>query len=123
MYGSDAPALRKLMREEPALAAALHPALPYTGAEIVWAARFEMARTLEDVLSRRTRALLLNARAAVEMSGRAAALLAQELGRDDEWTSRQVRCFRQIAANYLPGGLPGGLAAEPAEGERGHSRD
>jgi glycerol-3-phosphate dehydrogenase len=107
VYGSDAPAVRELMRAEPGLAAALHPELPYTGAEIVWGARSEMACTLEDVLSRRTRALLLNARAAAEMAGRAAALLARELGRDDEWADGQVRCFRQIAANYLPGGSQG----------------
>ena len=65
MYGADAPAIQELMRADPALAAPLHPALPYTGAEVVWAARVEMARTVEDVLARRCRALMLNARAAV----------------------------------------------------------
>ena len=50
------------------LAAQLHPALPYIAAEVVWAARDEMARTVEDVLARRTRALFLNARAAMAMA-------------------------------------------------------
>lgn len=51
---------------------------------LVWAARHEMARTLEDVLARRTRALFLNARAAIEMAARAADLLARELQRGVE---------------------------------------
>ena len=67
VYGSDAPAIQELMRADPALAAPLHPALPYTGAEVVWAVREEMARTIEDVLARRCRALFLNAGAAVQM--------------------------------------------------------
>ena len=68
VYGSDALYLKKLMRAAPDLARPLHPALPYTGAEVVWAVREEMARTVEDVLARRTRALLLDARASVEMA-------------------------------------------------------
>ena len=54
-------AIQDLVRAEPALGEPLHPALPYCGAEVVWAARDEMARTVEDVLARRTRALFLNA--------------------------------------------------------------
>ncbi len=57
VYGSDAPAIEAIQRDDPSLAAPLHPALPYTGAEVVWATRREMARTVEDVLARRTRAL------------------------------------------------------------------
>jgi glycerol-3-phosphate dehydrogenase len=68
VYGSDALQIRDLMRSAPGLEEPLHPALPYTGAEVVWAARFEMARTVEDVLARRTRALFLEARAAMEMA-------------------------------------------------------
>ena len=59
-----------------------------------------MARTLEDVLARRTRALFLNARAAVAMAPRAAALLARELGRDAAWQTSQLEEFGRIAANY-----------------------
>ena len=55
--------------------------MPYAGAEVVWAAREEMARTVEDVLARHTRALFLNARAAVEMAPQVAALMAREPGR------------------------------------------
>ena len=101
VYGSDAPAVRELEESDPALAEVLDPALPYTGAEVVWAARHEMARTLEDVLARRTRALFLNARAALAMAPRAAFLLAGELGRDAAWQARQVEEFGRIAGNYV----------------------
>jgi glycerol-3-phosphate dehydrogenase len=100
-YGSDAPAVRALAGADPALAERLHPALPYTAAEVVWAARAEMARTVEDVLSRRTRALVLNARAAVEMAPRVAGLLARELGRGDDWAAGQARAFGELAKGYL----------------------
>jgi glycerol-3-phosphate dehydrogenase len=80
--------------------ARLHPALPYTEAEVIWAARAEMARTVEDVLARRTRALFLNAHAAIAMAPRVAELLAQELGRDESWQREQVACFKEVAARY-----------------------
>ena len=100
VYGSDAPAVLEIEESDPALAQPLDPALPYTGAEVVWAARYEMARTLEDVLARRTRALFLNARAALSMAPRAAAVLAAELGCDAAWQARQVEEFARTAANY-----------------------
>jgi glycerol-3-phosphate dehydrogenase len=101
VYGSDALLLQELIRGEPSLGAPLHPALPYCGAEVVWAARVEMARTVEDVLARRTRALFLNARAAVGMAPEAARLLARELGRDQAWQEQQVNAFRAVAAGYV----------------------
>jgi glycerol-3-phosphate dehydrogenase len=101
VYGSDALHIQDLIHGEPALGEALHPALPYCGAEVVWAARFEMARTVEDVLARRTRALFLNARAAIEMAPRAAAFVARELGRDTAWEGSQVEAFRKLASGYL----------------------
>jgi glycerol-3-phosphate dehydrogenase len=61
-----------------------------------------MARTLEDVLARRTRALFLNARAAMEMAEPVAKLMAHELGRDAAWAREQVESFHRIAASYLP---------------------
>jgi glycerol-3-phosphate dehydrogenase len=100
-YGSDALALQDLVRAEPALAARLHPALPYTEAEVVWAVRVEMARAVEDVLARRTRALFLNARAAMEMAPRVATLMAAELRRDPRWVGDQVEAFSLLARGYL----------------------
>jgi glycerol-3-phosphate dehydrogenase len=60
-----------------------------------------MARTVDDVLARRTRALYLNARAAVEAAPAVAALLAAELGRDEAWQSQQVGEFTSIAQHYV----------------------
>jgi glycerol-3-phosphate dehydrogenase len=103
VYGSDALPIQDLMRTDPVLAEPFHPALPYTSAEVVWAARNEMARTVEDVLSRRTRALLLDARAAIEAAPKAAELLARELRRGAAWRDEQIRAFRELARGYLPG--------------------
>jgi glycerol-3-phosphate dehydrogenase len=100
IYGSDANGIRSLMHDDPALAARLHPALPYTRAEVVWAASHEMARTVEDVLARRTRALFLNARAAIDMAPAVAAILAPLLGRDERWMSEQVAAFTRVAEGY-----------------------
>jgi glycerol-3-phosphate dehydrogenase len=99
VYGSDAAAIRELAMD-PALAAQLHPDLPYLAAEIVWAARNEMARTVEDALARRTRALFLNAGAAAAMAEPVARLLAAELGRDEAWIAAQVAEFRALAQQY-----------------------
>ena len=101
VYGSDALLIQDLMRADASLASPLHPALPYCGAEVIWAARTEMARTIEDVLARRTRALFLNARAAIEMAPATARLLAAELSRDEKWEAEQVDQFRALAAGYV----------------------
>ena len=63
--------------------------------------REEMARTVDDVLSRRTRSLILDARAAVEAAPRVAELMASELGRDEEWVEGQVASFTEMAKAYL----------------------
>jgi len=99
-YGSDAVQIEDLMRQGPDLARPLHPALPITGAQVVWAARHEMARTLDDVLARRTRALYLNAGAALAMAPVAVRLLARELGRDETWQIRQLEDFGRVAVCF-----------------------
>jgi glycerol-3-phosphate dehydrogenase len=101
-YGSDAPAIEDLMRTDPSLAEPLHPDLPIRAGQVVWAARRELARTVDDVLARRTRALPLNAWAAVEMAPRVASLLAAELDRDDTWAGEQVAAFGKLARSYRP---------------------
>ena len=99
VYGSDAEAIRTLAKD-PKLGAQLHPALPYIAAELVWAARAEMARTVEDVLARHTRALFLNAEAAIAMAEPVAKILAAELGRDEAWVAAQVDEFVTLAEQY-----------------------
>ncbi len=101
-YGSDAPALRELITENADWQAPIHPAFDIRAGQVVWAARHEMARTVEDVLSRRTRALLLDARAAADAAPRVAGLIARELGRDAAWIDAQVETFRELTAAYLP---------------------
>ncbi|HTN76121.1 MAG TPA: FAD-dependent oxidoreductase [Pirellulaceae bacterium] len=101
MYGTDASGILQLLSENPALAKPLSPALPYLEAEVIWAARHEMARSVEDVLARRTRALFLNARAASVAAPRVAALLAVELQQNSAWEQSQVTEFRDLAAGYL----------------------
>ncbi len=100
-YGADAPALATLLGEEPGWNEHLHPKLPYRKGEVVWAVRREMARTLEDVLARRTRALLLDARASIELAPIVAALIAGQLGRDAAWEQDQVAAYRALAAGYV----------------------
>jgi glycerol-3-phosphate dehydrogenase len=101
VYGSDAPAVRSLLEACPDWKTPLHPALPYRAGEVVWAARFELARTVEDVLARRTRALLLDARASQQAAAPTAALLAQELGFSSDWQQSQVRQFHELADQYI----------------------
>jgi glycerol-3-phosphate dehydrogenase len=101
VYGSDADEIRKLIETSPGLSEPLHAALPYVKAEVIWAARHEMARTVEDALARRTRALFLNARAALAMAPAVADLMAAELGWDDVTRTKQLAAFRDVALNYL----------------------
>lgn len=102
VYGSDQTALDALIRSQPELGEPLHTNLPFTGAHVVWAARAESARTVEDVLARRTRALLLDARASMQTAPKAARLLADELGRDTAWIDEQVKSYVALANGYLP---------------------
>jgi len=101
VYGADADGVAALARERPELAERIHAALGYTRAEVVWHARHEMARTVEDVLARRTRALLLDARASIEAAPVVAGLLAGELGRDAAWEAAQVAEYTTLARGYV----------------------
>ena len=101
LYGSDAPHLKKICEEISGGEEKLHPDLPYRKAEVVWAARHEMARTVEDVLARRTRSLFLNARASKQMAPEVASLMAFELGLCKEWQNSQIEKFTKQADGYL----------------------
>jgi len=101
-YGSDAPAIEDMLRADPRYGERLHSALPIRAGEVVWAARREMARTVEDFLARRTRALLLDVRASVEMAPKVAELMAIELERDVDWQEEQVDSYGDLARGYLP---------------------
>jgi glycerol-3-phosphate dehydrogenase len=100
-YGSDAPAIQDMTRAQPELGEQLHPDLPYIAAEVIWAVRYEMARTVEDVLARRTRALFLNAPAAIAISQRVGELMAVELGWDASRQAHEIDLARAVAGNYV----------------------
>ena len=102
LYGSDAPAIQDLLRADTLRQERIHPALPALCGEVVWAVRFEAARTIDDFLARRTRSLLLNAQAAIQAAPKVAALMAAELGYNEQWENEQVASFRHISERYLP---------------------
>ncbi len=102
VHGTEATLIEALERESAEFAAPLHPRLPYSMAHVVHAVRHEMARTLDDVLSRRTRSLQLDARATIEAAPAVAHLLARELARDAAFEAEQLRAFRALAEGYLP---------------------
>ncbi len=78
----------------------LHPALSYTESDVIRSVREEMAQTVEDVMARRTRALFLNAKAAIEMAPKVAQLMSKEMGKDSCWADKQVRDFISVANSY-----------------------
>ena len=101
IYGADAQSILDLMHENKAYQVKLHTNFTTVAAEVVWAVRHEMARTVEDFLARRTRALLLDARASMEMAPKVAELMARELHKDDAWVANQVHRYRHLAESYL----------------------
>ncbi len=101
VYGSDSAALELLLNENSAWRELLHPALPYCKGEVIWAVRHEWARTVEDLLARRTRALLLDARASMDAAPLVAELMASELGESREWQEKQVADYCELARGYL----------------------
>ena len=100
-YGSDATEVEQLAEDDASMGEPLDARLPMTGAEVQWACRNEMARTLDDVLARRTRSLLFDARAAIEVAPRVAEIMASELGRDARWIDAQIKTFASIASGYV----------------------
>lgn len=101
IYGSDSLNLKLLEVEYPSVASLLVDGEPYTMSEVIWAARYEMARTVEDVLARRMRVLFLDAKVAEGMAQRVAEVLGDELGKSREWKEEQVRSFTQLAKQYI----------------------
>lgn len=98
----DKQAISDLAHHDPTLAEPLDPSLPYSAGEALWAIRNEMAVTVEDVLARRTRALLLNAAAARRAAPRVAKMIASEFGFDDAWIASQLEEFNELVELHLP---------------------
>ncbi|MWB96057.1 FAD-dependent oxidoreductase [Flavobacterium sp. GA093] len=101
IYGSDIPKIIELQNSEPELKEKLHPNHEFTMAEVAWAIRYEMARTVDDILARRVRLLFLDARAAIESSEKTAQLIAKELCYDEAWIEKEILDFKKIAKGFL----------------------
>lgn len=97
-YGADAVELRKLMNgyETVWISESLH----IHEVQVIWAVQHEMARTLEDVLSRRMRALLLDAKECMRIAPPVAAIMARVMGKDEQWAVQQVNEFKELAIKY-----------------------
>lgn len=100
-YGSDALKVRSIMDRDSSLREKIHPDYPYTAAEVVWAARHEMARNIGDFLARRIRLLFFDAKAAIEAAPMVADIMAKEFGYRRKWKITQVEEFEKLAQNYL----------------------
>ncbi|HVM87732.1 MAG TPA: glycerol-3-phosphate dehydrogenase/oxidase [Puia sp.] len=101
-YGTDEDKIKLLIEKNISLGEVIHPDLPYLKAQIIWAVQNEMCMTVEDALARRTRALLLDAKAAIESATLVASLMAAEMNKDEKWVQEQVTLFNETAKNYLP---------------------
>ena len=101
IYGKGAHTIIEMIKENPELVKPLNGSLPYTKAELKWICRNEMPLRLEDLLSRRTRALILDAKASLDVAPSAAAIMAEELGFDNEWVKDQVEKYIILAEKYL----------------------
>lgn len=100
-YGADRDRLVALMKMEPALKSPLDAAGTVLKVQVAWAARYEMARTVEDVLARRTRILFRDAKKAIAMAPVVAEILATELDKDAQWQAAQIADFTALAKGYL----------------------
>jgi glycerol-3-phosphate dehydrogenase len=101
-YGADEEGIHSIITTDRTLAEQIHPELPFVRAEILWAVRNEMCMRVEDFLSRRTRALLLDAKASIESAPFVAELMAKETSQDEDWIKNEIDSFNSIAKNYLP---------------------
>lgn len=101
-YGADEQAIASIIREDKILGEKIHPMFPFVKAEVVWAVQHEMCMRIEDFLSRRTRALLLDANSAIESAPLVAELMAREMEKNGQWIKDEIDNFNSIAKNYLP---------------------
>lgn len=103
-YGSDRQEIMKLADNETEMKAGISDKLNIIKAQVAWAVREEMARTVEDFLARRSRAQLLDAKESIRIAPAVAEIMAAELGKDETWQKKQVESYRQITQNYLLAG-------------------
>jgi len=103
VYGSDKEGVLALVKENPELGEILSESLQVIKAQVVWAVREEMAMTVEDVLSRRTRCQLLDARESLRLAPEVAGIMAAEMGKEKDWSDKQVSSYEEVTRNYFIG--------------------
>ena len=101
IYGSDRLEIEKLMQENEAWKVSLSDKVEIIPAQIIWAVRNEMARTVEDILARRTRVLFIDAREAYHLAPKVAEIMMRELNQDETWKETQIASFLELAKGYL----------------------
>ncbi|RIW18630.1 glycerol-3-phosphate dehydrogenase/oxidase [Algoriphagus lacus] len=101
VYGSDTVLIQDMAKIDPRLSEKIHPDFPNILAEVIWAVRNEMAMKVEDVLARRIRMLILDAKAASESAEKVARLMASELGKDESWIQNELADFQKTAEKYV----------------------
>ena len=101
-YGSDAPELLTIIKNNPDDGIKFHESFNITPAHVKWAVQEEMARTLEDFLTRRSRCLILDTRTTVAIADNVARIMAKNLGKNNSWVKSQVEKFKALAEDYLP---------------------
>jgi glycerol-3-phosphate dehydrogenase len=98
-YGSDATKIRQRMNGSSG--EWLSESLKIHKMQVRWAVENEMARTVEDVLARRTRALLLNAQESIRIAPVIAQIMAIELQKDEQWIKQQTEEYTKLAHQYI----------------------
>jgi glycerol-3-phosphate dehydrogenase len=101
VYGADAETIKSIIQSDASLSQRVHPKYDYCIAEIVFSVRHEMAMTLEDILARRTRLLLLDAQAAIDAAPLVARVMLPLLEEDEQWEQEQLASFLALANGYL----------------------
>jgi glycerol-3-phosphate dehydrogenase len=101
-YGSDKEKLMNLVMEKPEYGEIISERLGVFKAQVIWAVREEMAITVEDFLSRRTRCQLLDARESLRMAAGVARIMAEETGKDEQWIRQQLENYEDVTSSYLP---------------------
>jgi glycerol-3-phosphate dehydrogenase len=102
IYGTDRVSVLESAERDARYSQLISPDLPYIFAQVAWAVEHEMARTVEDILARRLRALLLDARACLAAAEPVATLMQQLLNQDLSWRNQQVESLKLLVSNYLP---------------------
>ncbi|MEZ4779986.1 MAG: glycerol-3-phosphate dehydrogenase/oxidase [Flavobacteriaceae bacterium] len=100
-YGSDLETYLTFEKSNSEYAEKLHPNYPFTKGQVVWSIQHEMARTVEDFLSRRIRLLLLDAKAATEAAPLVASIMKKELEKTEAWEQEQVNEFLKLSKKYI----------------------